>query len=60
MYRNPKTTNERRNSQDDEHLIRPKRNISNLPNSYDDLHNSSYRDRSWKKNKKYQYRTKDM
>jgi hypothetical protein len=59
MFRNPKTTNERRNSQDEE-LVRPKRNASNLPNSYDDLHNASYRDRSWKKNKKYQYRTKDM
>lgn len=41
---------ERRYAVADEHapLVRPKRNVSNLPNSYDDIYPSRYSTKSWK------------
>ena len=58
-YRHPKTTQERRASQ--EGWGRKRRNKANLPCSYDDkCHSSSYKEvkKGWKHNRKKQYREK--
>lgn len=64
-YRAPKTTQERRlvGRRDllhiDEYVvrIRPSRNWTNLPNTYDDISRSDIGDRSWKRHRLTQYRT---
>jgi len=54
-YRSPKTTQERRDSCDDEHkdLVRPSRNRSNLPTSWDDI--NVHHNKTWKDKRKQQY-----
>ncbi len=58
--RHPKTTNERRHSQDidndDGVHIRGKRSMTRLPNYYDDKPHARH-GRSWKNNRQTAYRT---
>ena len=57
-YRHPKTTQERRASQErNDPLIRRKRAARNLPTVYDDI--PIHREKSWKKKRKTQYRAND-
>lgn len=51
-YRNPRTTNERRNSQNK--YVRAKRNHKNIPNAWDDI--PICHQKTWKKKRKKQYR----
>lgn len=53
--RNPKTTQERRAAGKRNKVARAKRNMANLPNSYDDFWVGHQR--CWKKHRKTKYRT---
>ena len=56
-HRSPKTTQEMRKTFDEPDLIRAARNAKNLPDSWDDIRNSSYRlKKSWKSNRDRKYR----
>ncbi len=55
-YRHPRTTQERRASQDG--YGRPRRNLKNLPNSWDDIW--AERTRCWKAYRKTQYKVKNI
>ena len=52
-YRNPRTTQERRQNSDPEYkcYVRPARRMNKLPNSYDDIHRSR-KSSGWKNNRK--------
>lgn len=66
-YRKLKTTNEKKAAiyhEMDEDIkyhnvkIRTQRNSNNLPNSWDDYKRSDFRDRSWKRHRKHQWKNK--
>lgn len=68
FLRFPKTTQERRANgrrlflyiDDYKIKIRAKRNFSNLPNCYDDIHRCDVADRTWKRHRDSQYHLVDM
>jgi hypothetical protein len=55
-FRHPRTTQERRASQDG--YGRPARNLKNLPNSWDDIWAET--SRCWKQYRKTQYKVKNI
>ena len=55
--RHPKTTQERRANQDG--YARKKRCLHHLPSAWDDIGRSDWRDRSWKRHRKTQYKVVD-
>lgn len=58
IFRNPKTTQERRESQDkNSSLFRAKRNFKNIPDAYDDIL-VSRKGKCWKEKRKTQYKDK--
>ena len=67
-FRRPRTTQERRATGKKDILridaygvrIRARRNSSNLPNTWDDVHRRDYRNRSWKRHRKTQYKEVNM
>lgn len=58
--RNPKTTQEARYSQDEDHknFVRSKRNKKNLPNSYDDIIINS--EKNWKSKRRKKFNDKPL
>jgi hypothetical protein len=57
-YRNPKTMQEKRHAQ--EGGVRAKRNVRNLPNDWNDGPRMDQKDRSWKGNRKSQWKPKPV
>lgn len=57
-YRRPKTTHDRRWSQavDDDIAPRPSRRVRGLPSAWDDFCRSDFKDKSWKRFRKFQYK----
>jgi len=55
-FKKPKTTQERKANQD--WPVRGRRSPRQLPDEYDDVHRSNIRQRSWKRYRKTQYKTK--
>lgn len=54
-FRTPRTMQERRANQDPS--VRPSRRPKNLPDSYDDIHNTSRQNRNWKRFRRNRYRS---
>lgn len=59
FYRNPKSTPEKRavsdpTLKDFDIKVRPKRNVRNLPDAWNDI--AAFRCRSWKRHRKAQYK----
>ena len=55
-YRKIKTFQERKESIYSKEYIRAKRNYTNLPNSWDDITRKDFKDRSWKRHRKTQWK----
>lgn len=55
-FRRPKTQQERRAAGEGGDLVRARRNAANLPTNYDDIFRNE--DRSWKKHRRTQYRSR--
>jgi len=58
--RRPKTTQEKRWSFAHNEYIRPKRNKKNLADAWDDKYRSDINNRSWKRCRKTQYKSKPI
>ena len=60
-YRQPKTTNEKRQSfAVDKQYVRAKRKCLTLVDAWDDLPRGQHKNRNWKKYRKSQYKTRDI